>query len=294
MSVLSCEAIKAKGSEDEQGQRVWTVWYRVICDSRYDGPWVAASAAPGRYGAYSFGTEQDLGAFRTGIDAELVEDKESGRVYLVTCTFSSKPTAKPQDANREVDPILLPPEISGDFVTGQVPLERDKDGTAVSNTAGDAFEGLTKPQSSPTLVIAKNFNSVNLAQLADFMDAVNTRAFFGLGARCWRLARAPWQQQFRGSGTPYYRITFEFHANYETWDEKPRNRGWYYKSGTDKLLCTDLKGMPFNRPVDLNAAGAMLAAGSTPIYFDGVGGNPGPIRGAKERDFAALGVPTNL
>lgn len=193
MAVVSCKEWKAKGSIAEDGQRTWTVWYKVRTNARTDGPIVAMSAQgiPGYFAPYTFGQEQDQGAFRGPLEAELLAEENSLKLWLVTATFSSRPLTKPPDANREVDPLLLPPDIGGDWASREEPIETDKDGNPILNSAGEPYDGLTDDRHSMTLTIGQNFATINIPLLDDFVGAVNTLTFWLLGPRKWMLARAP-------------------------------------------------------------------------------------------------------
>lgn len=97
----------------------------------------------------------------------------------------------------------------------------------------------------------------------------------------------PWRQQFRGSGFPYYRVEFEFHSNYHTWDLKLRDRGSYYLSAGSprkrQPFRHDDPPIPTGQPGDLDGDGGMRYPAQPVVY--------NTVRRKKERNFALLGVP---
>ena len=132
---------------------------------------------------YTFGNEQDRGAYRHEFEADYLNEEASLRWWAVTSVFKSRPLKKPPDINQDIDPVLLPPVIGGTWAAYQKPLTHDKDGNPFTNAAGDLFEGLNRYRSHHTLTITKNFQFIDPALLDDFADAVNLNPFFRLGPR---------------------------------------------------------------------------------------------------------------
>lgn len=305
MAVTSVTAIKAKGGVSAAGDRVWTVVYRVLTNDRNDGPLTVLSSTslPSFLSQYEYGNEQDIGAYRTSYEADLVSEKDSLKAWNVTCVFSSVSTTyvgvralvKPNSLWPD-NPLLQVPEVSGDWLDMDEPVTVDKDGTPVVNSAKDRFDDLTKEVGFPTLVITKNYADLNFLTLQTYMHAVNSQTFWGLPARYWKLSRAPWRVLFYGPGYPYFQISYEFRARYGSWDFEPLDAGWRKVSGNTKVLCTDGKGMPLTRPAELDGTGAQLpdTADETDfVYCDGTVTGLGPFRVYEEADFAGLFIPVS-
>lgn len=296
VAVVSCEPSASEGGVDEQGVRRWTITYVVITDEPQDGPLIAmtASGIPRFFARYSFGNEQDRGAHRGACQAQLRSVDKSRKLWHVTATFSSRASDRPPDEALVDDPLLLPAEVSGDFTTTLVPVTKDKDGNRVANTIGDPFDGASRTSSNRTLTISKNYgDSSIIANLENYLDCVNSAPFFGKGPRYWRLSRAPWKEQYRGSGWPYYRVTFEFECNKDTWDFMPENRGWNYLRDGYIRPVESREGIQLHTPAALGMDGELLGPSDPPIVFDGIGDNPSPFRLYHERNFATLGIPIN-
>lgn len=301
MAVIESWAVSSKARAN-QTERSYTVTYRVRTDSRSDGPGEASSASviPRRYSYYAFGNETDRGALRTDIDVDLTSIRDSMKDWTIVCTFTSRPIAIHPDAFDIEDPVLLPPEISGDFLLIAKNVERDKDGNVVVNSARDYFEGLTDEEGLPTLNISKNYNTISLTTLSNYIPSVNSTDFWGMGPRYWKVQKAPWQRLWKGNGIPYFRISYEFQLNWETWDYKPADRGWYKADNYQKVRVTDKDGIPLSVQEWLDGDGNALDLSSqTYRYWDGVSlKDSGPVmesfRVKRERDFALLGVPMSL
>jgi hypothetical protein len=267
-----------------------------------DGPLEVSQAngIPVYLEPYAFGREQDNGVKRDGIEIDLRDERDTRKVYRVVCTFTNKQVSTPPGVIENDDPVLLPPDISGDFVSTEIPLLKDKAGDPVLNSAGYPFES-TDDDAYPTLVIAKNFNSISLPLLADYVPSVNVNEFWGLEPRKAKLVKAPWQRLFKANGVPYYRITFEWHINWQTWDFMPADAGWYWY---DKTLvrysrCVDRDGIPAARVMPLDGEGQQQNPDDTWKYWDGVSLSSNndlmpSFKIKRERNFALLGVPTSL
>lgn len=301
MAVIDAYVTEASAQASES-ERSYTVKFRVFTNNRSDGPQEASSASiiPRRGDPYIYGADNDYGAIRSGITISLTNVRDSMKDWTIVCTFTSRPMRTHPDAFQVDDPVLLPPEIGGSFLMMQKPVTRDKDGNCVVNSALDFFEGLTVEDGLPTLTIAKNYATIDLAQLSDFCPSVNSTPFWGMGVRCWKLTAAPWKRLWKGSGVPYYQISYEFQLNWETWDLKPADRGWYKADNYQKVRVTDKDGVPLSVQEWLDGDGNSLDLSSQQYkYWDGVSlKDSGPVMEAfrvmRERNFALLKVPTSL
>lgn len=295
MTVSDVNTISAEGGFDEQGYRTWRVIQEAFTTARQDGPITVLTDArvPQFLDAFQFGNDYDYGARCIKRSAVLKSAEQSSRAWTVTLEYSSKPLSRPPQESLIDDPLLLPAEVSGDFVKAQEPLTKDKDGNPADNSAGDLFEGLVKDTNYRTLNIAKNFARVP-DDIDDFMNAVNSTTFFGLSARKWKLDSVKIAEQYHGNRTPFYRLTFEFTSNPNTWDFMPADRGWRYKvSGNWAKWKEDTTGLDMGGLFYLDGSGGKRGNSDPVVYFDGLSGNPNPIRGYNEKDFAELGIPTD-
>lgn len=299
MAAIECLPLKTE-ARHSSSERRYTSTYRVTTNDPTDG-FFAVTAHPsipadGSY--YSWYGEVDAASLRDGISCVLSEEVDSKRRWTVVCEFTTKPRQSQPNTSTITDPVLLPPDVSGDFVGYQKPVERDKDGYYVCNSALDDFEA-DFDESYPTLVIAKNYATLDLALLANYVPSVNSTAFWGLDVRCAKLVKAPWQRLWKASGVPYYRITFEWHVKWDNWDFKPADRGFYFNDNYQKVRAYDKQGLPLSHAVFLDGDGNILLNNQTPKYYDGVskrdsGAVMDAFRLYRERDYALLQVPMSL
>lgn len=292
MAIVSSNALSASASFDQLQNRKYSIVYRVITDDPLDGPTTAANGT-GLTSAstYSFGNESDSGATFDGISSAREHGEDKGRkLWLVTAEFKTN-----FDGDREhcsstqiINPLQMPPVISGSFAQFEKALRKDAAGQDITNSAGSPITDLVRDDSRPTLVIEINLASVNLAQLLDFRDTRNSTTFFGLPARFWKLQRSDWARAYYGTCSVYYPHRFEFHADENKWMESVPNVGFYEIDGAGDLqaIMEGTPPLPVVEQVPLNAAGGKLAAGSPLQYVD--------VDKYSVRNFGALGIPTTL
>lgn len=232
-------------------------------------------------------TEYDEGVYAQSMTPKLA-DKNSKTLWSIEVPYTSVPTSK-QTGNNEQDPLNEPPKFSGSFLRVTEIFEEDKDGNAILMSSGEPPDPpLEEGVSYPTLRIEMNVATPALALWADYANATNSSSFWGLGPRQWAVEKIDWQDQFRGNGSRYVTVSFEFAAKYNTWDRKFLDRGYYRKVVAPiagKILITDVDGQPVNAPRLLDGSGNVLEEGATPVYITKV------LR--PSRAFAALGVPSS-
>ena len=197
MAVTSVLIESAEGGVDDDGYRNWTVNYKVLTSDVNDGPLTVLSSTslPQWLDAYSFGNDSDSYSRRGAYDARRMND-DSRKAWIVTCQFTNRPLSAIAVARAVTsNPLLQPPEISGDFIEVEEPFTQDANGNDVVNSAGDFFDDLTREAGPPTLVIAQNYSSATfpLSTLVQIMNphSVNSQYFWGLVPGVWTLSRCP-------------------------------------------------------------------------------------------------------
>lgn len=291
MAVISTDIVGSRINLDSKANRLYTVRYRIITDTRLQDPGLLYFSAgiPQLYSSY--GTNDPLAQCRS-IDIDYENESLSNKIFIATCVFSSEPTNR-QDEDDQDDPLVERPELTFDFSKTSVPLTIDKDGNAVSASNGEPFEGLTKDETLMGISITQNiaFASFDLEQLRDYRDAINTQEFFGLDQWTVKIGAMRAAPKWTSTG-PFVKrsITFEITPD-EDWRYRPRDRGSFYlDAGDPKEFRIEGMPQPFG---DLDGNGGALTIGADPIFFDGAGPKD-PIKAYKERDFGTLGVPTSL
>lgn len=298
MSVLEVNEWKmpeAKFKAD--GDREYKRFFLVRTSSQDDGPLTVALATglplvgeTYRYPGTATTPGPTLTEYDTGVYAgEMVPklaDKNKKTLWAIEVPYTSTPTGKATGG--PADPLDEPPKFSGSFLRVNEIFEEDNEGNAILMSSGEPPDPpLEEGVSYPTLRIEMNVASPALALWADYANAVNTGTFWGLGARKWAIEKIDWQDQFRGNGSRYVTVVFEFAAKYNTWDRRFLDRGYYRKvvaPVAGKILITDIDGQPVNAPRLLDGSGNVLEEGSDPVYIT--------KKLRPERSFGSLGVPT--
>ena len=283
MAVVSVvEASPPTGGWTATGERNWTRYFQVLTDSLSDGPVIVTTAAgiPTPNSLYVFGSESDGLAYAKSANAALLDSKKR-TLWLVTVEYTTAEESSCSDISND-DPMAEPAVITVSGSDFQAIAIKDKDGNAVKNSAGDAFDPpVMKNDSHLTLRIEKNVATLDLNFLSDYANAVNTDTFFGLTARKWLARPANAQQVYRGDCDPYWKISMEFLSNFDQWDFSVLDQGFFkLDAGKRKRIAPD--GVHGSKPSLLDGAGAVLAVGAAEVYLD--------FRVYKELPFADLGT----
>ena len=268
MSVEAIYALSAEGDVDTEGSRSYRVTYSVWTDSVQDGPITVRSALGLSYSSfYVFYAEQDAGAFFSGVSSVKAHgESQTGRKeWRAVVSYSTKPK-KRCDENQIDDPLLQPEKRGGTFVQFQKPLVKDRLGQAFTNSALIPFFDAVMDDSRPTLVITKNFATLDLTKYSAYKDAVNVDTFYGMTARKWKVMRISWEENFLGSCAPYYPVTFEFQLNPDTWDEQRVDAGFEKLVGGVYEVILDTNGLPKTSPTNLDGFGDVLTPGAAIVY----------------------------
>ena len=176
--------------------------------------------------------------------------------------------------------------IAADSITAKAPLLKDRFGDLIATSAGEPYDNLTRDDGIDSFTITKNFATINLSQLSEFMNSVNLNDFFGHEAGKVKLSRHRWEQLYRGSCEPYYRRTFGFDVREQDWTIEPLDRGTYYLVGNNKFRFVDNLARPMQKG-NLDGQGGELAQGSELE-------TTGPWQVYEFKDFADLGLPTDF
>lgn len=293
MTVIDVKELEMPEADfDADGNRTYKRTFTILTDSQSTGPKavVEADGQPTVGETYRYPqddpTETDESVYCSKCKPKL-RDKKSRKLWTVEYQYTSY--SSKQLNGVDVDPLNEPPKFSGSFLRVNEIFEEDNEGNAILMSSGEPPDPpLEEGVSYPTLRIEMNVASPALALWADYANAVNTGTFWGLGARKWAIEKIDWQDQFRGNGSRYVTVVFEFAAKYNTWDRKFLDRGYYRKVVAPiegKILITDVDGQPVNAPRLLDGTGNVLEEGADPVYIT--------KKLRPERSFGSLGVPTS-
>lgn len=295
MSVTSVQSLSAEGGYAEDLSRTYTARWRVVTNSRNDGPRTILSAAGlPKYGdPFAFGSDTDSNATVRSASASLESVDATLRSYIVTLQYSSRGgSADPQD-NASDDPTDWGWKISGDADVFMKAPETDIDGRALVNLVEEPFVvEIEDPQ--PTLILEKNTKTISLTQWAQAQKKVNQNDIWGLPKRTVKLKKWAFAFAYTGPNQAYVQNRFEVGVNFSGFFFKPPNQGRRQKVGVDidgKAIYEAARGDDFtilSEPRNLDSAGAFLIDGGAPTFFDQVAGPLQRFKLEEEYDFSSI------
>ncbi len=195
-----------RGSVLEIANRKYTLKYRVVVTSIYDGPFTIMNSplCPRLASSYQMGTETDPIATCVELDCS---PTEWPLVWIVTANY---------DSGRLVDktfshPLNQPPEInwgSNDFMR---PLVRDGVGTPVVNSAGTPFDPpLDYNDPRPVVYISRNEATFSTVTAQLYRDAVNADIFGNTDPGFAKMKQITATKVY-DFGFTYYKVVYEIH-----------------------------------------------------------------------------------
>jgi hypothetical protein len=302
MAVTSATIVSAVGGKDGDGHRNYTVKYRVLTNSRNDGPStvLAYASLPTVGSTYSNGTETDTAAFFDGAGAEYQGEEESAMVWLVTARFATSKGSTRDPETPPDDPLTEPPIIETVSSTGKKAILREINqgapegatgsGRLIASSAGEPYDPVQEVDDTRySIRIVKNQSDINLPLYALFKDSINQDEFFGCPPFTVKVqVPGTIQRLFRAADqAPYYRVTWEFAVNMDGWDIDLYDYGMYKLVDGERFTIRGLDGQPLTAPTFLDGAGGVLASDQDPIELT-------PFRGYKLQVFGMLGLPNSF
>lgn len=308
------------GERDDEGYRTFNVTTHVETDDTDDGPQTVmfCSSLPQIGDEWNFGNDTDIWCFCYPYMKVSLHEHREGEIHSqwrVDQKFSNRPLKRCQDTNIE-DPLLEPAKISGSFLKDRRPRFQNYDGSYMLTSS---WERLTGPDaqfdySNPTVIIQKNYATLDLPVFSQMIDYLNDDVLWGLPARCVKLSDAPWERNLYGTCGFYFTKTFHFDINYNTWDRYLLDEGtkvlrghwagsdtpgtaddtnaWIIDAGV-----TSANPLHFIRAKDRNGENIRIILDGHGQPWDASGTlGPGTVFAAPyfQTDFTVLGIPTNL
>lgn len=155
-------------------------------------------------------------------------DNEQNEMFLVEQLFTTKPNPNciarlgtgTGTGNPATDPLNESPKISGGFVKYTEEYTNDRNGDPILNSAWERLRG---PQtefdkSRVTIRIQQNHATLGINTLAALIDTVNGDTLWGFAARCVKLSDITYEQLYSADCDCYFKITYEFEVNTDTFD----------------------------------------------------------------------------
>ena len=259
------------GDTNAEDLRTYKRIYRVITDDFLDAAQVVLDAIPIPVmgAAYETDYENDLKALVVAKSASQAEDDPN--VWEVTVSYSTSTSEEEQAEDQTEDPTEEPPRYSVAFRKVNKVLEKDTEGTCVKNSAGQSFDPPIEYEEVLTEIsMTRNQANFDMGLAADYQMATNSDTFQLNG-----YSITPYKAKLDGisaskmskKGVRYWEVTYTILLNKNGWNPlEILQQGLYKLSSGDLIPCVDENGDPVTAPVLLDAAGAQLAVGGTPIY----------------------------
>lgn len=288
MSVVSVREIwPGRDGDTEFGKvrnhkRVW----RVLTNSHGDDDTVVANASglPQPYEQHP----GDPGARAT--KQTVSQDSASPRKWLVTVEYS---TGTQQQEEDDDNPLNERVKRSWSVQKLTRIVEKDTDGKAVLNKAGDPFDPpIEVPRSITTIKFVRNEASFSGSTIRRYMDKINSRPFGGADINCVRCDNITADENFK-NGLSYVTVTYEFTEDPLGWQPKILNAGFRaYTEDNDHVLQGPYKimgadGKDIDKPVPLDSRGKEIPNAQLPdaaVFLT--------VKAYYTVDFNALGLPT--
>jgi len=227
------------GSRNDEGHREYSVLHLVKA-AFLDGPScvMQTPGLPMVGSTWLFDDDIDVWAWCTPyIKVSIHEEKEGekNRWWKVENKYTTKPISR-CDIQMQ-DPLTEPMKISGSFVKDKIEAQRDRFGFRIRSSSHEQIRGDTVmfDANRPTVHIEQNRLNLNLDILAALGDVVNDAPMWELPARCVKLSTTSWERLVYtqtvtpGTGTDsctyYYKRSFDFDINFNTFDRKIQDQG---------------------------------------------------------------------
>jgi hypothetical protein len=212
------------------------------------------------------------------------------------------------------NPLLEPYNISGDFTHVSREMKTDRFGKPLLHVN---FEQMIGPEveekiSFPSVTISFNSAILPLSLITMLLNKLTDAPLWGFPKRCVRFVDAKWERVLYGSCFYYYKISYTFETNLETFDKL------IPAVGTKTLVPRSLPFLPGSYaiqkdvlgenegPVVLNVIGAKADPNKPAYIVDAGGQNLNPGQGsldgpliqkrelAHESNLLLLGIPTSI
>ncbi len=279
MSVVRISPLPGRKSDykkiiDSQSSLRWLA----VCDSRFDSErdivefgW-GNGILPRPY--YDF---HPTNTFHLCRGLSISSETSSPLHWICEAAFSSEPlTQREQDQQQIEDPRQRPPKAKWRTASYRKPVFQDTAGDGIVNSAGDYFDPPIEIDINRWVVtVTKNVSAVP-TYILEYEKAVNDTAFYiqgvYVGERVARLAEIDIGELASENEFFYYPFTYTLEFRSETWNVKPLQQGYNYKSGSDRKVILDgsTPPRPVTSPRLLAADGSVLANPSpaTAVYGD--------------------------
>jgi hypothetical protein len=223
------------------------------------------------------------------LDTEYVDAPKCKTVFRCVAQFLT-PTDQPitRDPTAGLgNPLAEPPLITFSVAKTKQAVYKDLLFNAIASSAGEPYNPVQeRDRTIFSIHIERNMATDNSISNADYKDTVNKNTFWGHGAhkvKCEIPGLV--QRQYTPRGLKYFRETWEFSFDSQTYDLKLIDWGYKKLNGSGGVeTIMGANGEYLTAPTFLNLAGGVSTTAQTlpPFYI------------YAERDFSLLGLPTSM
>jgi hypothetical protein len=281
MAILSIDELMEEGTRSARwavsSGRSYTRKFRAITNSRADGPVVILNSFGSKFGdrynpPYN-SLETDPNCYLTdlAIDAE----GDDGLAWLISCTYSWYDSQFAGGGDKQ-NPLAMPIEVSWGLRDHELVLERDTDGKAVLNTAGDPFDPpimIDEPRMEMTVV--RNEPTTTLAWFLTYRNAINSDQFAGFDPFYSKVMNIQAKSQWHQDIGWYSQTTYVFEFLSPKVDDGGKgyrksilNQGMRSIGTGGKIQHILLRGVPVNTPMLLDQNGKLNALNADPYFLE--------------------------
>jgi len=251
---------------DEKGKKYTRVFLVVLDTVETDGAITARQAAgvPRRGDLH----DTDTSARVIVVDPQQIDG--SPLYWNVEVEYSTEYDSDSGGGVVAENPLDRPDEYSWGHFDRTVILDRDKNGAAITNSAGDVFDPpLEEDQSLPELTIIRNQLVYPPNTAFNYMNSVNNSSLTIKGATV--APRQVKMKQFSGqqnteNGVTYFRVTYRVQFNPATWDRFVLDIGFNQLVAGVRVPIL-VKGEPPTLPQLLSNGVALTAAAPVGVFL---------------------------
>jgi hypothetical protein len=263
----------------------------VYSDSRNENPETVRTADDGSTSVPAYGDTHpfDGGAIATRFRCR--KDRDLPTRWTVTVEYSSRDMqGGGGGGSTGTDPLTIT-RIRVSTREGQRLLDKDIDGKAIKNTAGDLILGITIPWNELQLEFTQYrapLDATGFRLLAKYRNAINSVAWRGFPQFTARIVSIS-GQDVKVQGLDLFERTVVVHLtdpldpHQPDWRLRPMNAGFRYKNAlTDEMthFTDDHTGLPVSQPQKIAINGDRMPDDEDPEYL--------LVKGYPELPFAVL------
>lgn len=160
-------------------------------------------------------------------------------------------------------PKFACPEINWKNVTSTEAIDEDYDGNPIVTANGEPIEGVTKEISDAVQTIKRQYLTINIPAIHQYLDSVNSDLFSGFAPGIARLtgynADAVWGDEVIDHWVVTATIVYRFPYNTtpeKAWYARTRHEGFYERKPSGIIArAEDDRKEPTTRPVQLKENG---------------------------------------